>query len=332
MITRRTFIATLAGGLLAAPLAGEAQQAARVPRIGILVPGAPSPPGAPPLPAFEAFRQGLRDLGYVEGQSIVLETRWEEGKVDRYPELVRDLLRLRVEIILAGTTPAAVAAKQATRVVPIVMAAISDPVRTGLVASLARPGGNVTGMSLLSAELSSKRIEALKEAIPILSRIAVMWNPRNPISPPLLKETEGAARSLGVQLQLLEVRSPEDLDGAFEAATKGAAQALLMLQDSMFTIHRAGIAQLGLKRHLPTMSGETGFAVAGGLMNYGPNINDSWRRSAAYVDKILKGAKPGDLPVEQPTKFELVINLKTAKALGLAIPPSLLLRVDEVIQ
>jgi putative tryptophan/tyrosine transport system substrate-binding protein len=326
MMDRRAFIGTLAGSLLAAPLAAEAQLAGKVPRIGVLA------PGRPPLPPFDALRDGLRGLGYIEGQTIVLESRWDEDKPDRHPALAVDLVRLRVDVIIAGTTPMAVAAKQATGTIPIVMAAVSDPVGTGLVASLPRPGGNVTGMSLLSAELSGKRIEILKEAIPGLSRIAILWNPRNPISTRLLKDTQAAAQSLGVQFQVLEVRSPADLDGAFRAATNGGAQALATLQDSMFYVHRARIAELELKDRLPTMSGENLFASAGGLMNYGANIDDSWRRSAVYVDKILKGAKPADLPVEQVTKFELVINLKTAKALGLTIPPALLQRADQVIE
>jgi putative ABC transport system substrate-binding protein len=295
VIDRRAFLGAVTGGLLAAPLA-EAQRVGRVPRIGILA------PGRPPLEQFDAFRQGLRDLGYTEGQTIILEPRWDEGSTARHASLVADLVRLTVDIIVAGTTPTAVAAQKATRTIPIVMAAIADPVGAGLIASLARPGGNITGMSLISAELSRKRIGLLKEAIPSVSRVAVLWNPMNPNT------------------------------AAFQSAVKGGAQALVTSQDVLFTLQRARIAEIARRRRIPTMSGESGFAAAGGLMNYGPNIADSWRRAATFVDKILKGAKPGDLPVEQPEKFELVINLQTAKILGLTIPQSLLLRADQVIE
>jgi putative ABC transport system substrate-binding protein len=237
-----------------------------------------------------------------------------------------------VDIIVAGTTPTAVAAQKATRTIPIVMAAIADPVGAGLIASLARPGGNITGMSLISAELSGKRIGLLKEAIPSVSRVAVLWNPMNPNTVGLLHDTTRAAQSLGIQVQVLEGRNGAEIDAAFESAVKGGAQALVTVQDVLFTLQRARIAEIARKSKIPTMSGESGFAAAGGLLNYGPNIADSWRRSAVYVDRILKGAEPGDLPIEQPTKFELVINLKTAKALGLTIPPSLLQRADQVIE
>ena len=330
MISRRVFVVSLCGGLLAAPLAADAQQTGKVPRIGVLIPGSPSVPSA--TQAYGAFQQGLRDLGYVEGQTLRLESRWEEGNPERIPALVAELVRLNVDVIVAGTTPTAVASKQATRTIPIVIAAISDPVGSGLVASLSRPGGNVTGMSLLVAELSGKRLEMLKEVVPRLSKVAIVANPRNPASTRLRAETEAAAQSLGIQFRVIEASVPADLDRVFPAAVKAQADALLLLQSAMFSQERARIADLALKRRLPTMSGETGYAQAGGLMNYGPNIPDSWRRSAAYVDKILRGAKPSDLPVEQPTKFELVINLKTARALGLTIPPALLARADEVIE
>jgi putative ABC transport system substrate-binding protein len=323
---RRTFLGSLAGGLLAVPLAVEAQQVGRVPRIGVLA------PGSPPLEQFEALREGLRDLGYIEGQTIMLEPRWDEGSTARHASLVADLVRLKVDIIVAGTTPTALAAQKATRTIPIVMAAIADPVGAGLVTSLARPGGNTTGMSLISAELSGKRIGILKEGIPSVSRVAVLWNPMNPNTEGLLRDTKSAAESLGIQVQVLEVRTVADVDTAFQSAAKGGAQALVTVQDVLFTLQRARIAEIARKRRIPTMSGETGFAAAGGLMNYGPNITDSWRRSAVYVDRILKGAQPGDLPIEQPIKFELVINLKTAKTLGLTFPQSLLLRADQVIE
>ena len=320
---RREFLGTVAGGLLAAPLA-EAQQVGRVPRIGVLA------PGSPPLEQFDAFRKGLRDLGYTESQTIILESRWDEGSTARHPSLVADLIRLKVDIIVAGTTPTALAAQKATRTIPIVMAAIADPVGAGLIASLARPGGNTTGMSLISAELSRKRIGLLKEAIPSVSRVAVLWNPMNPNTVGLLRGTEGAAQSLGIQVQVLEARNEAEIDGAFQSAGKRGAQALVTSQDVLFTLQRARIAAIARKRRIPTMSGESGFAAAGGLMNYGPNIPDAWRHAATFVDRILKGAKPGDLPVEQPETFEL--NLKTAKALGLTIPQSLLLRADQVIE
>jgi ABC-type uncharacterized transport system substrate-binding protein len=326
---RREFIVVLAFGFLAVPLAGEAQQG-RVPRIGVLAPGDPTP-GTLPMQVFDAFRQGLRDLGYVEGQTIVIESRWDEGRPDRYASLAGELIRLNVDIIVAGTTGATVAAK-ATKSIPIVMAATGgDPVTLGLAASLPRPGGNVTGLTLQTYELPGKRLELLKAALPSLSRVMVFWHPASPW-PPEITEYERAARTLGLQLQTMEVRGPEDFDAAFHAAARSAAQAVVMVQSSLYATYRAKLASVALKTRLPTMSGETGFAQDGGLMNYGPNIPDSWRRAASYVDKILKGTKPGDLPIEQPTKFELVINLKTAKALGLTIPQSLLLRADQVIE
>ena len=326
MIGRRLFVWTIALSVLVAPGVSGAQSAGKTPRIGVLA------PGRPPLPHYDALRRGLRDLGYVDGQTIVLETRWDEGKSDRYPSLVADLIGLKVDLIVAGTTPSALAAKRATQTIPVVMAAIADPVAAGLVASLARPGGNITGMSLVAAELSAKRIEILKQSILGLSRVAVVWNPGNANNAFLLHDTQVAARSLGVEVRPGEVRQAATLDGVFQGIATAGSQAVLMLQDAMFTLHRTRIAELALKNRLPTMSGETGFAAAGGLMNYGPNIEDSWRRSAVFVDRILKGAKPADLPIEQPTTFELVVNLETAKALGLTIPPSLLLRATQVIE
>ena len=313
--------------LILAPLAADAQQAMRVPRVGVLA------PGVPPLAHFEAFRQGLRDLGHLEGQTIVLEPRWEEGKPERYAALANDLARLKVDIIVAGTTPAALAAQKATATIPIVMSATGagDPVELGLVASLARPGGNITGLILQTHELAGKRLELLKETVPSVSHVALLWNPAQ-VHQRQVKEHEAAARSLGMRLQPLEARGPGDFEGAFKAASQGRAGALIMAQSALFSIHRARLAELALNSRLPTISGETGFAQAGGLMNYGPNIVDSWRRAATYVHKILKGAKPADLPVEAPTKFELMINLKTAKALGLTIPQTILLQADQVIE
>jgi putative ABC transport system substrate-binding protein len=331
MITRRDFISALAGGLLAAPLAAEAQPPEKVPRVGYLNPGSPSDPLS--QRRLEAFRQGLRDLGYVEGQNIAIESRWAEGQYDRYPALAADLVRSKVDVIVAQSGAATQAAQQATRTIPIVMSLVNDPVGSGLVASLARPGGNVTGLTIISPDLVGKQLQLLKEVVPEVSRVALLRHPDNPASAAQLREAEAAARALGVRLQTLEARGPQEIDSAFAAMTRERAGALLIIPDAIFVNQRRQIAELAAKRRLPSIyGGTTGYAEAGGLMVYGPNPLDLKRRAATYVDKILKGAKPGDLPVEQPTKFELVINLKTAKALGLTIPQSLLLRADEVIE
>ena len=324
-LTRLT--ALVAVILLGAQLAA-AQPAGKVPRIGVLTPGQAS---MRPL-YVEEFRRGLRELGYIEGQTVILEFRWDEGKPERFPELAADLARLKVDVIIAGTAAAIPAAKQATTTIPIVMTTAVDPVERGLVASLARPGGNVTGMIIISAGLSGKRLQLLKEAVPGVSRVGALWNPRHRPGIELLKETEVAARALGMQIQPLEADDAEHLDSAFRAATQGRAQAVIMIQNPLFFLFRAQIAELGLKHRLPTMSGEPGFAQAGGLMNYGPDPVANWHHAATYVDKILRGAKPADLPVERPTKIELVLNLRTAKALGLTIPQSLLLQADHVIE
>jgi putative ABC transport system substrate-binding protein len=325
---RRSFLAA-ALALAAVPRAVGAQQAG-APRLGVLVPGNPTP-GTLPLQVFDAFRQGLRDLGYVEGRTIVIESRWDEGRPERNAALAGELIRLEVDVIVAGTTAATVAAT-ATKKIPVVMAATGgDPVTLGFAASLSRPGGNITGLTLQTYELPGKRLELLKEALPGITRVALFWH-RAPTPRTEVKEYEIAARSLGLQLQAVEVRRPEDFDGAFQTAVRAGARAVIMVQSAVYAGHRAKLASVALKTRLPTMSGETGYAQAGGLMNYGPNIPNSWRRAAGYVDKILKGAKPADLPIEQPTKFDLVINLKTAKTLGLTLPPSLLLRADQVIE
>jgi ABC-type uncharacterized transport system substrate-binding protein len=329
-------IGTLTLGLLVALLAAEAQPGGKLPRIGVLAPGVPAP-GVPPWPGEPGrggsrFRQGLRDLGYIEGQTIVLEIRWAENQPERYPDLVAELVRLPVDIIVAGDAAAALAAKHATRTIPIVMAVSADPVRDGLVASLARPGGNITGLSIMVPEVSGKRLELFREAVPGLSRVALLLDTGIPSQPAELHDHEAAARELGVQLLPLEVRGPAEFVAAFQAATQGHAQALIMAQSPLFSTYRARLAELALASRLPTMSGEVGYAQAGGLMNYGPHLPESWYRAATYVDKILKGAKPADLPVEQPMKFELVLNLKTAQALGLTIPPTLLFLADEVIR
>jgi putative ABC transport system substrate-binding protein len=328
--TRREFIGMLAGGLLAAPRASEAQQAAKVPRIGNL---GDSRSGSAHL--LEAFLQGLRDLGYVEGRNFVFENRDSEGKPERFPALAAELVGLNVDVILAGSTPAALAAKQATGTVPIVFAATPDPVGSGLVTSLARPGGNVTGLSLFAPELVGKRLELLKQVAPGVTRVAVLWQPGGQVErteKDLLRAAEAAARALGIQLQFVEARGPADIDRAFADMTKARARALTVLGTNMFFRERRRLVDLAAKNRLPAVYSLKEYVDAGGLMVYGPNTADSFRRAATYVDKILKGAKPAELPVEQPTKFELVINLKTAKALGLTIPPSLLQRADEVIQ
>ncbi len=268
----------------------------------------------------------------MEGQNIAIESRWAEGKYERLPGLAAEPVRLRVDVIVTAAVPAIRAAKEATRTIPVVMAAVVDPVATGLVASLARPGGNITGLSVMSPELVGKQLEMLRELAPKVSRVAVLWDPANPGNPPQLRAAELAARGLGMRLQLLEARSPREIDEAFAAMTRERAGALVVLVDILFGDQRARIANLAASRRLPAVYGLTEHVEAGGLMAYAPSFVDAYRRAASYVDKILRGANPGDLPVEQPTKFELVINLKTAKALGLTIPPSLLGRADEVIE
>jgi putative ABC transport system substrate-binding protein len=324
----RAFLGTLAGGLLAAPLAAEAQQAAKIFRIGYLATN--------PTPHFqEAFRQGLRDLGYVEGRNLVIEDRYAEGKLERLPALAAELVALKVDVIVASGTPAALAAKQATRTLPIVFTSIADPVTSRLVTSLARPGGNLTGFSVLAPELVGKCLEQLKQAIPAVSRVAVLWHPgamTERTDKDMLKRAEVAAQALGVRLQVLEARGPADFDTAFTEMTRARADALAVLTSSMLFGERRRLVGLAAKNRLPAVYPWREGVDAGGLMAYGPDLADLLRRAATYVDKILKGAKPGDLPVEQPTKFELVINLQTARALGLTIPASLLQRADQAIE
>jgi putative ABC transport system substrate-binding protein len=329
MIDRRAFIAALAGGLFAAPLAAEAQQAAKVPRIGYL---ALNPAANPHL--HEAFRQGLRDLGYVEGRNVVIEYRDAEGKPERLPALAAELVALKVDVLVAQPTVTALAAKRATGTIPIVFP-VAEPVTSGLVTSLARPGGNITGLSVLAPEMAGKSLELLKQALPGVSRVAVLWDPGafpESTTKEMRKEVEGAAQALGVQLQFIQARGPGDFDRAFSEMTRARAGALTVLGGSMFVSERGRLVGLAAKNQLPAVYSARESVEAGGLMAYGPSVPDLFRRSATYVDKILKGAKPGDLPIEQPTKFELVINLKTAKALGLTIPPSLLQRADQVIE
>jgi putative tryptophan/tyrosine transport system substrate-binding protein len=328
MSTRRAFIGALTG-LLAAPLAAEAQQAGKVYRVGYLTAGSVT---ANPR-VLEAFRHGLRDLGWVEGQNIVIEYRSAEGRFDRLPDLAAELVRLKVDVIAAAPTPAALAAKNATGTVPIVGVSLTEPVGLGLIASLARPGGNVTGVSYsVGTDIFGKDLELLKEVVPKVRRVAVLSNPDGPAQPLTISNIKGAARSLGLQLLLLEARAPGDFDGAFAAMARERVGALFVVTDPMFIPHRARLTYLAAKNRLPSIFTQRADVEAGGLISYGPNFADMYRRAATYVDKILRGAKPADLPVEQPTTFELVINLKTAKALGLTIPPSLLQRADELIQ
>jgi len=326
---RRTFLGMMAGSLLAAPLAAEAQPVATVPRIGYL---ALNPTANPHL--HEAFRQGLRDLGYVEGRNVVIESRDAEGKPERLPALAAELVALKVDVLVAQPTVAALAAKQATRTLPIVFP-VADPVSSGLVTSLARPGGNLTGLSILAPEMVGKGLELLKQAVPGVSRVAVLWDPGafpERTAKDMRKEVKVAARALGVRLQFIEARGPDDFDRAFSEMTRARAGALTVLGGSMLFSERKRLVDLAAKNRLPAVYPWREGVDAGGLMAYGPNVADLFRRAATYVDKILKGAKPGDLPIEQPTKFELVINLKTAKALGLTIPRSLLQRADQVIE
>jgi putative ABC transport system substrate-binding protein len=327
-MTARALLLTLALSLMA-PLAAEAQPAGKVPHIGVIMQGIPPGEAGDEL---DVFRQGLRDLGYVEGQTIVLDVRWGEGQHERYPALAADLVRLPVDVIVAAGGSPARAAQHATTTIPIVMLVGVDPVAQGLVASLARPGGNITGLTVMTRELSGKRLELLTETVPGLSRVALLVDAGNPNRQAHLHAHEAAARGLGLQLLPLEVRGPDEFVGAFQAAMQWQAQALIMAQGALFLTQRARLAELALASRLPTMSGETGYADAGGLMHYGPDLPGSFRRVAVYVDKLLKGAKPADLPVEQPTKFELAINRKTAQALGFTLPAVLLFQADKVIQ
>ena len=324
---RRSFISGITVGLLAAPLVAEAQQTRKVPRVGVL--GGQSPEISPPI---LALRQGLRELGYVEGQNIAIEWRWAHGKNERYPDLAAELVKLKVDIIVAPTTAGAQAAQRATKTIPIVMGFVSDPVALGLVANLARPGGNITGLAVPTPEIAGKRVQLLREVAPTVARIAVLSDPSQPGISFDLRGTEAAARALGVQLQVWEARSGGELDRAFTAIARERASGIIILPSTTLFAYRAHIAQLAAKHRLPTSAWARELTEAGCLISYGANQPDVARRAATYVDKILKGAKSADLPIEQPTKFELVINLKTTKALGLTIPPSLLQRADEVIE
>ena len=323
---RRTLVRFIAAGLAIAPLRAHAQQAGTVRRIGVLSPFAPSDTAR----WHEAFRQGLRELGWIEGKNISIEYRYAEGPAD-LPVLAAELVRLKMDVIVTSATGVR-PANEATRTIPIVMASSTDPVVTGIVGSLARPGGNLTGLSQSSTELGGKRLELLKQIVPNLSSVAVLWNPGNRASTVSWQELQRPARSLGLQLYSLETRDPSDFDRAFTDASRAHVGALAIMPDPHFVGNLRRIADLAIKSRLPAIYNLREFADSGGLVAYGPDRADQFRRAAGYVDKILKGAKPADLPIEQPTKFELVINLKPAKALGLTIPQSLLLRADEMIQ
>jgi putative ABC transport system substrate-binding protein len=326
-LKRRDFITLLGGAAVAWPLAARAQQSRKVPRIGVLLAGTPA--------SFSlragAFREGLQALGYSEGKTIAIEWRWGQDRVERLPELAAELVRLNVDAIVTGGTPAAKALKDATRTIPIIMAIIGDPVAAGLVDNLARPGGNATGFSIVAPELGEKRLQLMKEVVPGVSSVAVILNVANPQSQIELREMQVAARTLNLRLHLVQISAESSLENAFEKLSKDSTQALIVLTDAILYSQRSRIVALAAGKRLPAMYFFRDFVQEGGLMSYAPSDSDLFRRAATYVDRVLKGANPGDLPVEQPTKFELVINLKAAKALGLAIPSTLIALADEVI-
>ncbi len=327
MTTRRAFLAASVA-LTVAPFAAAAQPPAKIPRIGYLGPVSPSA-GAFLL---ESFRQGLRELGYVEGQNILIDYRWAEGMPDRFPALAAELVQLRVDAIVTYNNPAVAALQQATRTIPIVVANMGDPVGSGFVASLARPGANITGFSGLAEEVSRKWVELLREAVPKVSRVAVLAVSQTPAHRTIWIEIQGAAKVFKVTPQRQEVAGPDEIEHAFASLVEGRAQGLIVLPHAVTNARRSQIASLAVKHRLPGMYPDGQYVEAGGLMSYAANFSELHRRAAMYVDRILKGAKPGDLPIEQPTKFELVINLKTAKGLRLAIPPSLLVRADKILE
>jgi putative ABC transport system substrate-binding protein len=326
-VRRREFI-TLVGGAAAWPLAASAQQSHRVPRIGVLLLGTPASFAG----RIEAFVEGLRDLGYVDGRTVAIEWKWGQDRADRLPDLAAELVRSQVDVIVTGGTPAAQTLKNATRTIPIVMAIVGDPVAAGLVDSLARPGGNATGFSIVATDLSGRRLQLLKEMVPGLSSIAVMSNAANPQSQTELRETQSAARSLELRLHSAPISADTSVENAFDKIKKEPVQGLIVVTDAILYSQRSQILDLAARSRLPAMYPYREFPEAGGLASYAPNVRDLFRRAASYVDRILKGANPGDLPVEQPTKFELVINLKTVKSLGLDVPPGVLAIADEVIE
>jgi len=325
---RREFITLLGGAMASWPLTVGAQHTANLPRLGFLTAGSPGP-GSPGVPAL---LEGLRQLGWIDGKTIVIEYRYAENHNDRLPELAEELVRLNVDVIVAAGTLAPIAAKRASTTIPIVMTSAGDPLENRLVASLAQPGGNMTGLSLMMSEVSGKRLELLKELLPELSRVAVLWNSINPYPTIVFKETQDAARTLGIEVQSLEVKGPADFATMFGLAKQKRADALFTIDDPLILSQLNQILDFAVANRLPAIYGVREFAAAGGLMAYGASVPDLYRRAATYVDKILRGAKPAKLPVEQPTKFELVINLKTAKTLGLAVPQILLVAADEVIE
>jgi putative tryptophan/tyrosine transport system substrate-binding protein len=327
-MSKRNFVFALVAIFLTLSLAVEAQQPTKVPRIGFL--GAASASAL--TDQLDAFREGLRELGYVEGKNVVVEYRYADGKVDHVPELAAELVALKVDVIVTYQTPSVLALKKASATIPIVFAMLSFPVENGIVASFARPGGNATGLTVLSEELNGKRLELLKEAAPKVTRVGVLSNLTNPTQPLEWKEIQAAAQGLGLKLQSLGVRSSNDFDSVFEAALKQRVQALINLPEALFIVQLNRIVGFAAKNKLPAMYSSPEFVQAGGLMSYGPIITDLWRRAATYVDKILKGTKPAELPVERPTKFYFLINLKAAKQIGLTIPPNVLARADRVIR
>jgi putative ABC transport system substrate-binding protein len=329
VISRRAFLSG-AVTLLAAPLAALAQQQGKVWRVGFFYFG--SHQSALETGRYAGFIQGMRERGYIEGKNFVLEARYADGKTERLPALAAELVQSKVDVIVTTGTPVNHAARKATAAVPIVMTVAIDPVGEGLAASLARPGGNLTGLSNVTVELGGKHVEIMKSLVPALSRVAVLWNSGNPGHTATVKAVESAAQTFAVRVLAFDGRRADDIEKSFPEMTRGNAQAVLVLGDAFFVQHQRQIAGLALKHALPSLSISREFPEVGGLISYGPDIKDNFRRAATYVDKILKGATPADLPVEQPTKFELVINLKTAKALGLTIPPSLLARADQVIE
>ena len=326
MMDRRAFMGTLAMSALVAP--AEAQLQGSHPRIGFFSAITPEQT----IPYDDAFREGLRKLGYIEGQNVVIERRYAHGRPERFPEVAAELVQLNVDVIVAANNPAVAATQRATRTIPIVMVFGIDPVSLGFVASLARPGGNITGLSSQIPDLAAKRLQLFKEAVPNLSRVAVLWDPTEPGRRPEVTETEAVARALGVSLLVMEARNPDEISSAFEVMTRRGVRAVMVHGSSMLYVHRTKIAELATKSRLPAMCALHPYVEVGCLVSYAPSFTDMSRRAATYVDKILKGAKPAELPVEQPTKFDLVINMNTAKALGLTIPPSVLLRADRVIE
>jgi putative ABC transport system substrate-binding protein len=326
---RRAFLRVVASGLLAAPLAAEAQQAGKVFRIGYLTGGFKEAPAS--NPNLASFLASMRALGYVEGRNIILEVRYAEGRTERFAALAAELVSLKVDVLVAVSTPGAVAAKQATSTIPIVMVSVGEPVEVGLVDSLAHPGGNVTGSSLIAPQLAAKRLDLLKQALPKLSRVTVLWNSANQGMKARFQETQGGAQLLGVTLHSVTIQSPDDFESLFATMTRNRPESLLVLADTVTVANRQRTVEFAARSRVPAIYEARTFVDSGGLMSYGVDFSDHYRRAAIYVDKILKGAKPADLPIEQPTTFELVINLKTAKALGLTIPPALLARADHVV-